>query len=116
MATGSIRLLMTHWLSHWVSCGHTRPHTDGRMLASRMTPRAPSTSFTRRWRMKRGMSISTGQPLMHVGRLHCRQRSASRSASLSVYPSDTSSNVRDRAAGSRTAIGTRVGSISRSFL
>ena len=66
--------------------------------------------------MKRGMSTDTGHPAMHVGRVHCRQRSASRNASLSEYPSDTSSNVRDRAAGSRSGMGTLVGSISRSFL
>ena len=81
MATGSILRAITHWLSHWVSCGQTRPHTDGRMFASRITLNAPSMSFTSRWRMNRGMWMATGQPLMQVGRLHCRQRSASRSAS-----------------------------------
>ena len=37
MATGSIFLTRMHWISHWLSCGQTRPHTDGKWLVSRMT-------------------------------------------------------------------------------
>ena len=58
----------------------TRPHTDGKMLDSWIVSTADSRSRTSRWRMKRGMSIETGQPSMQVGLMHWMQRSASRSA------------------------------------
>ncbi len=83
MPTDSTFLAMTHWASHCVSCGQTRPQTDGKMEASWITSRAPSMSRTTRWRMKRGMSMATGQPAMQVGLAHWMHRSASRRASWS---------------------------------
>ena len=53
---------ITHCASHCDSCGQTRPQIDGKMFASLMTSRAPSRSRTTTCRMKRGMSIDTGQP------------------------------------------------------
>ena len=74
-------LATTHCASHCDSCGHTRPQTEGNRFDSLMTASAPSMSRTSRWRMKRGMSMPTGQPSMQVGLLHWMQRSASASAS-----------------------------------
>ena len=84
MATGSIFFASTHCASHWDSCGHTRPHTDGNRLDSWTTPSAPSTSRTNRWRMNRGMSMATGQPATHSGLAHWMHRSASWYASSSA--------------------------------
>ena len=53
-------------------------------VLSWMTESAPGRSRTRRCRMKRGMSIETGQPAMQVGRAHWMHRSASTRASASV--------------------------------
>ncbi len=41
MATGSSVSPTVHTPSHWFSCGHTRPHTDGSRLVSVMTSYAP---------------------------------------------------------------------------
>jgi hypothetical protein len=37
MATGSSDSPTVHTPSHWFSCGHTRPHTEGSRLVSVMT-------------------------------------------------------------------------------
>ena len=85
IATDSIGVFLLrptwHCASHCDSCGQTRPQTDGNRFDSLMTPSAPSRSRTSRWRMKRGMSMPTGQPSMQVGLVHMMQRSASASAS-----------------------------------
>jgi len=84
MATGSTFLAMMHCTSHCDSWGQTRPQMEGKAFDSRMTESAPSRSRTRRWRMKRGMSMETGQPEMQVGFAHWMQRSASARASASA--------------------------------
>ncbi len=81
--TDSIFLLMMHCASHCVSCGQTRPQTDGKAFDSRITARAPLKSRTSTCRMKRGMSIDTGQPETQAGFEHWMQRSASPRASWS---------------------------------
>ena len=84
MATGSIFFSRMHWISHCDSCGQTRPQIEGKRFDSWMTERAPGRSRTRRCRMKRGMSMATGQPAMQVGRAHWMHRSASTRASAIV--------------------------------
>ncbi len=88
IATDSIGVFLLrptwHCASHCDSCGQTRPQTDGNRFDSLMTPSAPSRSRTSRCRMKRGMSMPTGQPSMQVGLVHMMQRSASASASAIV--------------------------------
>ena len=37
MATGSSDSPTVHTPSHWFSCGHTRPHTDGRRFEAVIT-------------------------------------------------------------------------------
>jgi hypothetical protein len=44
MATGSPFIPRTHFASHWVSCGQTRPQTDGRELVWEIVLKAPSVS------------------------------------------------------------------------
>ncbi len=83
MPTDSTFLAITHCASHCVSWGQTRPQMEGKIDASLITARAPSRSRTSTWRMKRGMSICTGQPEMQVGFEHWMQRSASPMASAS---------------------------------
>src|ERR1035441_5189645 len=79
-----------HSISHCVSCGQTRPVTAGRALSlSRQcaaSDRLPWDSSS----IKRGMLTLTGQPVMHLGSLHRRQRSASSSATFSGKPRLTS--------------------------
>ena len=70
-----------HCASHWLSCGQTRPQIEAKRLLSWIAESAPGRSRTRMWRMKRGMSMVTGQPSMQVGRTHWMQRSASCRAS-----------------------------------
>ena len=86
MATGSYLRAITQTCSHWVSCGQTRPVIAGRasdslmrLIAARKSPLAASSRNPT-------MSMCTGQPSMHVGRLHSRQRWASAMASSTVYP------------------------------
>ena len=55
--------------SHWVSCGQTRPVTQGRALSPSRTAAAPAGCPRASSSMKRGMLTPTGQPSMHFGLL-----------------------------------------------
>ena len=81
IATEAPFLARTQRPSHWISCGQTRPVTQGRALSSRSDAAAPSMSPTRSRSMNSGMLTRTGQPSMQTGFLHWRQRSASSIAS-----------------------------------
>ena len=59
-------VVTAHTIWHWSSCGHTRPQMAGRRLRSRTVATAPWKSPSATWRTKRGMSIPTGQPEMHL--------------------------------------------------
>ncbi len=84
MATGVPFLPRRHRPSHCVSWGQTRPVTQGRALSSRSDSAAAWTSPWTSRSMNRGMLTRTGQPSMHFGFLHWRQRSASAIASRSL--------------------------------
>ena len=101
----------TQRLSHCVSCGHTRPQTAGRLESMLMTRYAPSMSPSLIFAMKSGIFIPTGQPPTQAGFLQLRQRAASFAASLSEYPTATSSKLRARAAASSSGIGVFFGSV-----
>jgi len=73
-----------HSISHWVSCGQTRPVTAGSALSPRRLSAAAAKLPSATKRMKRGMSTMTGQPAMHLDSLHWMQRWASSMASCSV--------------------------------
>ena len=90
MATGSPFLPRRQRPSHWLSCGQTRPVTQGRALSSSSDSAAPLRSPPATRSMKRGMFTRTGQPSMHSGFLHWRQRSASAAARTSEKPRLTS--------------------------
>ena len=77
-ATGGMPLRpTTHSPSHWISWGHTRPHTAGRLFFSQIFRMAPLKSPSRMSPMKAGMSTPTGHPFTQFGFRHCRQRAAS---------------------------------------
>ena len=80
MATGSAFLPSTHWISHCVSCGQTRPQMAGRLFLSLSISTARHMSPSARALMNSGMRTCTGQPSTHWGFLHCRQRVASSTA------------------------------------
>ena len=90
MATGSPFLPRRQRPSHWLSWGQTRPVTQGRALSSSSDSAAPWRSPSATRSMKRGMLTRTGQPSMHRGFLHWRQRSASAAASTWLKPRLTS--------------------------
>ena len=104
MATGALLIPRTHSVSHWVSWGQTRPVTAGRALSAKRLSAAEEKSPFATKSMKRGMFIMTGQPAMHRGSLHWRQRWASRRASFSVKPKLTSAKFRLRSAASCSGI------------
>ncbi len=81
MATESPFLVRMQTPSHWVSCGQTRPVTQGRALSSRRLSAADGRSPSRRNLMNRGMLTRTGQPSTQKGLGHWMQRSASSIAS-----------------------------------
>ena len=81
MATESPFLVRMQRASHWISCGHTRPVTQGSALSPSRLSAAEGRSPSRRNLMKRGMSTRTGQPSTQNGLGHWMQRSASSSAS-----------------------------------
>ena len=72
--------------SHCVSCGQTRPQMLGSELSAAITSAAAATSPFVSSAIKAGMFILTGQASTQRGRLHARQRDASRRASSSLYP------------------------------
>ena len=57
MPTGSPFTPRTHLDSHWLSWGHTRPHTAGREEERLMISNAPSMSSLASLAMNSGMSI-----------------------------------------------------------
>ena len=77
MPTGSPLMPRMHLDSHWVSWGHTRPHTAGRLEERLMTSNAPSMSSLASFSMKAGMSIWTGHLLTQGLFLQFMQRRAS---------------------------------------
>ncbi len=104
MATGSCLTPVTQTFSHWSSCGQTRPQMAGRVLSFLMIARASSKRWSWMACTKAGMSMPTGQPEMHLGFLHARQRSASATASSGVKPRATSLKLRIRSMGSWAGI------------
>ena len=90
MEIGSPLMPRIHLPSHWLSCGHTRPHTAGRALDSAMVFAASSNfpSFTSA--MNFGMLMATGHPWIHLAFLQLMQREASSCASSWLYPRHTS--------------------------
>ena len=64
MATGLPFLARMQTPSHCVSCGQTRPVTQGRALSSSRLSAAAGRSPSRRNLMNRGMLTRTGQPSM----------------------------------------------------
>ncbi len=107
MATGSYFFPSTHCDSHCVSCGHTLPHTAGRLFFDFIF-RAASTNFPSFTRLiKSGIGTSTGHPLTQSGLLHCRRRSASCTAVSSVYPVATSPKFLPLSFGSCDGMGWR---------
>ena len=81
MATGLPFLARMQTPSHCVSCGQTRPVTQGRALSFRRLSAAAAMSPSRRDLMNRGMSTRTGHPSTQKGLGHWMQRSASSIAS-----------------------------------
>ena len=112
--TGSNLLASTHLTSHWVSWGQTRPQIAGRTLSSFIFRAAPRKSSSTTNSRKSIILISTGQPSIQVGFLHCRQRWASKIACSLVKPRLTSSKLCARISGSCSGINWR-GSFVRSF-
>ena len=90
--------------SHCVSCGHTRPQIEGRLLSCLMTSAAPSRSPSLIFAMKAGMFIPTGQPLRHRGFLQFRQRAASFAAVSASNPALTSSKLCARTSGAASLV------------
>src|SRR5512136_2894871 len=104
MATGRPLLPRMHSISHCVSCGQTRPVMAGSALSLSMHCAASGTLPWDSSSMKRGMLTPTGQPAMHLGSLHSRQRSASRMATFSGRPRLTSLKLALRTRGSCSVI------------
>jgi len=80
MPTGSPLIARTHFASHWLSCGQTRPQIAGRLFVSRITSYAFSNSPSLTSPMNFGICTLTGQPSTHGWCLQFRQREASSTA------------------------------------
>jgi hypothetical protein len=81
MATGSIfALTRTHCASHWLSCGQTRPQTEGNGLDSWIASSAPEVAHQQV--ADEARDVDAHRAALDAGGLaHWMQRSASRSAS-----------------------------------
>ena len=80
IAIGSPLIPNTHFPSHWLSCGHTLPHTAGSELYLAISLAAPSISFSLIWLINSGIFIDTGHPSTHLGFLQWRHLDASLTA------------------------------------
>ena len=90
MATGSFFIPRIQVFSHWSSCGQTLPQIPGIVFFSLIFSRASLNLFSFISSINPLISISTGQPSVHLGFLHIRHLSLSSNAWASEKPSSTS--------------------------
>jgi len=77
ICTGEPFFPSTQCPSHWFSCGQTWQQASESGLLSNSSFPAFAISLSSSSRIASRIGVRTGQPMEHIGVLHCRQRRAS---------------------------------------